>query len=238
MSDRVLLFRLIPLVGFALGVSGTASAQLASKSPFTPAQSAAGAAPAASAPIEFRGFMETSEGIQYRIYDPAKKNGVWVKMNEKNSDLGVTVKQHDSTGDTLTVEHQGKTLTLAGRVAKVISSGAAANAVPPPVTSPATANVPAAVTQAVVLNPSPADEAKRLEVVAAEVARRRALREQAAQQVSPAGTTPQVAVPQVVQPAAAQPAMNLQPGARGGGPPPNAPYNQPGRGPVQNVQRR
>jgi hypothetical protein len=36
----------------------------------------------------------------------------------------------------------------------------------------------------VVLNPTPADEARRLEAVASEVARRRAMREQASQQVN------------------------------------------------------
>ena len=44
--------------------------------------------------------------------------------------------------------------------------------------------MPPAIAQSVVINPTPADEQRRLEAVAAEVARRRQLREQAALQVS------------------------------------------------------
>jgi hypothetical protein len=50
-----------------------------------------------------------------------------------------------------------------------------------------------------VLNPTPADEQRRLDAVAAEVARRRALREQATQQLGQ-GAAPQVALPQGIQP--------------------------------------
>jgi hypothetical protein len=150
--------------------------------------------------------METSEGILYRIHDPVKKTGTWVKLNERNADFDVLAKQHDNGQKTLTIEHGGKTLTLAERESKVVSSGAAAAAMPPPVAvPPVQTNVPAAVTQAVVLNPTPADEQRRLDAVAAEVARRRALREQATQQMNQ-GVAPQVAVPQPVN----QPQRNFQ----------------------------
>jgi len=58
---------------------------------------------------------------------------------------------------------------------------AAAPAAPPPSVAPAgpAITVTPAVTQTVMVNPSPADEQRRLEAVAAEVNRRRALREQA-----------------------------------------------------------
>ena len=82
------------------------------------------------------------------------------------------------------------------------------------------------MTQAVVLNPTPADEQRRLDAVAAEVARRRALREQATQQLSQ-GTTSQVALPQGMQPPV-QPQRNVQQM-----PPGN--YQQQG---VQSPQRR
>jgi hypothetical protein len=95
------------------------------------------------------------------------------------------VKQHDAAQDTLTIEHQGRPHTLALRRAKVVSAGSAPAMMPqPPMAPPPPSNVAPAVTQSVVLNPSPADEQRRLEAVAAEVARRRALREQATQQVS------------------------------------------------------
>jgi hypothetical protein len=182
-------FRLLALLGAGLAAGVEIRAQLAAKSPFMAVPAAAGTAPAENTPLEFRGFMETAGGVQYRLYDPAKKSGIWVKLNERNADFGVVAKQHDSVKEALTIEFQGKTLTLPVRKAKVVSSGNAAQAVPP-AAAPAPSNVPAAVTQAVVLNPTPADEQRRLDAVAAEVARRRALREQAAQQQGRSGPAP------------------------------------------------
>src|ERR1041385_5363567 len=179
MNSRVSPCHRVVLLAAAVVVIAPVKAQLATKSPFMSAQAATSAAPTAGAPLEFRGYMETGEGIQYRIYDPAKKTGTWVKPNERNAEFDVLVKTHDIPGQTLTIEHQGKTLTLAERQPKVVSSGVAGQTMPPPVAQPIQPNVPAAVTQAVVLNPTAADEQKRLDAVAAEVARRRALREQA-----------------------------------------------------------
>jgi hypothetical protein len=219
--------------GLALGVVAPACAQLAAKSPFMPAQAAASSAPTAGAPLEYRGYMETSEGVQFRIHDPAKKVGTWVKLNERNPDFDLTAKQHDNGQQTLVVEYQGKTLTLAERKAKVVSSGAAAQAMPPPI-APVQSNVPAAVTQAVVLNPTPADEQRRLDAVATEVARRRALREQAAQQINQ-GVAPQVAVPQTATP---QPPGNFQPAVQQGNYQPQNNTNvQRGRGTGQGNSR-
>lgn len=177
--------RCVLIASVALAAVASLEAQLASNSPFLPPQSAASNAPSADAPLEFGGYLDTSGGRLYRISvkDPARKTAIWVKLNERNPDLDVLVKQHDGDQQTLTVEHQGKTLTLAEKKAKIISSG---NGAPPPMPPPPQPpqNVPPAVTQAVVLNPTPADEQRRLEAVAAEVARRRALREQAAQQAA------------------------------------------------------
>lgn len=195
-----ILCRLVPLL--LLGVPVPGGAQTAGpRSPFLPAQAAGVAAPTPGAPLEYRGYMVTSEGTQYRLVDPAGKKGAWVKLNERNPDLEVIAKQYDDTHRTLTVEHQGRTLTLAEREAKVVSGGAPPVLPAPPVNAapPPPANVAPAVTQSVVVNPTPADEQRRLEAVAAEVARRRALREQAAQQVNQGQTT-------VVAPAPAAPA--------------------------------
>jgi hypothetical protein len=215
-------------VGLGLAVTVPLYAQLAAKSPFMPPQSGGAGTPTAGAPLEFRGFIETSEGVQYRIYDPAKKSGIWVKLNEKNPDFDVLAKQHDNGQKTLIIEHQGKTLTLAERESKVVSSGSAAAAMPPPVAvPPVQTNVPAAVTQAVVLNPTPADEQRRLDAVAAEVARRRALREQATQQMTQgaAQVVPQP-LPQAV------PQVQVQQPLQGNYPPQNSPnVQQRTRGP-------
>ena len=173
------------------------------RSPFMPAAGAAAAAPTAGAPLEYRGYLETSEGVQFRIYNPTRKAGVWARLNERNAEFDVTPKQHDDGYRTLTLEHQGRTITLAVREPKVVSAGSAA-ALPMPAAAPVpAANVAPAVTQSVVLNPSPADEQRRLEAVASEVARRRALREQATQQIQ------------------AMPAANAAPAPAGRGNPPS-----------------
>ena len=100
------------------------------------------------------------------------------------------VKSFDATNETVTVQHGGRTLNLAMRASKVASSGQAT--APPPMSAPT--GMPTAVTQSVVLNPTPADEQRRLEAVAAEVRRRRALREQASIQAAQ-GQTPVVEAP-------------------------------------------
>jgi hypothetical protein len=200
MSPRAFTLRSLAVAGVVLALATQSVAQIAAKSPFMPPQGATTTGPTEGAPLEYRGYMETSEGTLYRIHDPAKKAGTWVKLNVRNPDFDVLAKQHDDEQKTLTIEHQGKMLTLATREAKVVSSGAAAAAMPPPVLTPAqTSNVAPAVTQSVVLNPTPADEQRRLDAVAAEVARRRALREQATQQLN-RGVAPNVTVPQSAQP--------------------------------------
>lgn len=178
----------------ALLSAGHAGAQLAAVSPFLPAQAAGGpAAPTAGAPLEFRGTMEDREGLLLRIVDPARKVGWWVRVNERNPEADFTVKQYDPERDLAVTEQQGRTFTLALREAKVVSSGSGAQMMAPPPTMPA--NVPPAVTNSVVVNPTPADEQRRLQAVADEVARRRQLREQASQQINQGA----VVAPQVIQ---------------------------------------
>ncbi len=173
------------VAAFSLGlVAGVhANAQLVAKSPFLPPASAGAAAPTAGAPLEFRGAMETPEGLKIRIVDPARHAGAWLSVNERDPSFDFVVKQYDAEHDTAVVDYQGRSITLAQHVAKVASAGSPQNFIPgaqvaggPP--------MPAAITQSVVVNPTPADEQRRLDAVAAEVARRRALREQAAQQVT------------------------------------------------------
>lgn len=220
MSFRAPQTHRFAFAGVALAMAGWAHAQLATKSPFLPPQSTAAGAPTAGAPLEFRAYMTTSEGTSYWVYNPSRKLGAWVKLNERNAELEVTVRRHDEANESLTVEHQGRTLTLAERKAKVVSSGAAPQAVPLPAVA---TNVGPAVTQTVVLNPTPADEQKRLDAVAAEVARRRALREQATQQM---GQAPAPApMPQV---GAVRPGTALPPGSQLPG---NMPENMRGRSP-------
>lgn len=199
MPHRINLLRRLALLG-SVAVGGIAAEGI--RSPFMPEAGAGSSAVTQNAPLEYRGFLESGDGMQYRLFDPAKKSGFWVQKDVRN-DEGVVVKNHDPAKDILTIEHGGRSLTLEVRKGRILAS---ANPVPMPQPlplpggPPQPANVAPAVTQAVVMNPTPADEAKRLEAVAAEVARRRALREQAAQQPAP----------QPAQNAAPQPGQNAR----------------------------
>lgn len=142
-------------------------ADLAAASPFMPASSAAAAALTASnSPIELRGMMTTDQGVVCCIYDVAKKAGTWVNVNETGNDF--VVKTANTSDESALVTYQGRTLQLALHTAKVVSSGA------PPTGAPPAAGQPAASGP-----PTPGDEQKRLDAVAAEVRRRRLEREKA-----------------------------------------------------------
>ena len=224
MSVRPLSLRVAAAVLAAGLCAGRVGAQLASVSPFLPAQGAGAATPTAGAPLEFRGSMEDHDGIKLRIVDPARKTGWWVRVNERNPDADFTVKQYDPDHDTVVTEQQGRTFTLALRESKVVSSGAAGQglAMPPPGMPQ---NMPPAIINSVAVNPTPAQEQARLEAVAAEVARRRALREQASQQVNQ-GQAAAIAQ-QVIQQQQQQRQLNAQQNPAG---------QQPGQGNPQRGQ--
>ena len=209
MSPCVLPIRCLLATGVAFVAASGVEAQLSSKSPFMPTPAAgAGATPTAGAPLEFIGYIGDRDGLLFRIREATSKKGVWARLNERNDEFNLIVKQHDSEQRTLTVEHQGKSLTLAERVAKIVSSGPGMPAMPP---MPMPSTVPAAVTQAVVLNPTPADEAARLNSVATEVARRRAMRVQAEQNVNQ--PAPQMSAPPTgIVPLPGKPGMPPPPG--------------------------
>lgn len=185
-----MLSRPIPILCFLTPLAALAGGEprAEGRSPFMPPSSAAPATggPAAepAAALEYRGNLDLGDGLQFRLFDPVKKTGVWVRLNERNEELDVVARRYDDEQKALTLEQQGRSLTLTMRVAKVVSGGAPVQAPPPAGGQMPAVNVAPAVTQSVVVNPTPADEQRRLEAVAAEVARRRAIREQAAQQLN------------------------------------------------------
>jgi hypothetical protein len=155
--------------------AGLSRADLAPSSPFLPPNTPEGGkAGGPVGPVELRGVMPTSQGVySYYIYDTAKKTGAWVGLNEPG--YSFLVKAAEPEGESVTVNFQGRTMRLTLRTAKVASvapAGAAGQGGLPG--SPA-------FSSPVALNPTPADEQKRLDAVAAEVRRRRMEREKAAQ---------------------------------------------------------
>ena len=181
------------IAAVAAAAGGTARAELIKVSPFLPSASSA-ATPTANAPLEYRGAMEVSDVEQYRVVDPARKVGSWLKVGEHDSNLDVTIKQHDRDRETITIDHGGQTMTLSLHESKVIAGGGVPTLAAPPMAPNPMPNVSPAVVNTVVTNPTPADEQRRLEAVAAEVARRRALREQAQQGIQPGASVPTPAV--------------------------------------------
>ena len=193
-------------IGFSLQVFVCAGAQLATQSPFLPPPGSAAAGPAESAPIELRGIQARDQGARFLIYDTARRTTVWVGLNEKGYDF--LIKAQDLAKDTVTIEQGGRTFSLKLREAKVAAGPGMAMPGPG---APGMAG-PNPVTQNVVLNPTPVDEAKRLDDTVSEIQRRRALREQAQQTVAGGQVAPAAPpAPQTVIPA---PAPGAQPAGR------------------------
>jgi hypothetical protein len=165
----ILGLRAVLSAAAAIACAGRLRADLAPTSPFIPANSAGAAAQAGpSGPIELRGVMATSEGVAYCIYDTAKKRDVWVGLNEAGHDF--VVRSSDPALDSVRVDYQGRTLNLTLRTAKVASAGSGQQAAPPQLASQ------------VAINPTPAEEQRRLDAVSLEVRRRRLEREKSAQE--------------------------------------------------------
>jgi hypothetical protein len=120
--------------------------------------------------------MASGDGYMFSIYNSANKMSAWSRVDETGHPF--VVRSHDEARDSVTVDYQGRTLTLALRTAKVAS--APVNQ-PQPAQSVAGPASPQPIGGPVVLNPSPADEQRRLEAIAAEVNRRRMIRQQALQ---------------------------------------------------------
>lgn len=178
---------LVLLVVQMSGDWATARAQLSATSPFLPPdQPAAPVAVTENAPIEFRGVLVIGNRQQFNFFDPSKRSSVWVEMGDTQSPF--LVRSYDAGSDNVTVEYGGRVMTLTLEKPKI--AGASGGGSPMPL-SAAMPGRPPEGSPPVVLNPTPADEARRLETIAAEVRRRRLMRQQAAQQgqqSSPPGT--------------------------------------------------
>lgn len=145
---------------------------LSGSSPFLPPSTGGEAAAASSdATLELRGIMGTDEDLMFSIYDPAKHMSAWKRLNQPGHEF--VVRSYDASRDAVTVDFQGRSLTLVLKTAKVASAPAGA--------LPVAGVAPQPVGGPVVLNPTPADEQRRLEAIAAEVNRRRMIRQQALQ---------------------------------------------------------
>lgn len=166
------------LIGAGVAVAMAGAQEGGRRSPFMPPSSQA-AAPVVetAAPIEFHGVIVIAKQHYFNFFEPGKRVSTWVKKDEPGAPI--VVKSYNEDAETITVEHGGRSMNLALQKMKV---AAAPMPVSPVMTAPASATP---IEQPpVVLNPTAADEAKRLDAIAAEVRRRRLMR----QQTTPPGT--------------------------------------------------
>jgi hypothetical protein len=160
-------------LGLAAGLVARADAPLAPSSPFLPPDSAGATAAAENTPLELRGIMADADGYRFSIYDPTKKSGQWVRLNEPGHDF--TVKTHDVARDTVTLDYQGRSLTLPLHAAKVV--GMAVAATEPAPSGPRPPNGPPGAGP--VPQPGSPEGTARFNRAVEEINRRRALRDQA-----------------------------------------------------------
>lgn len=153
------------LAGLAPGLAARADAALAANSPFAPPEGATAVA-ADNQPLELRGILADGEGYRFSIYDPVKKSGQWVRLNEPGHDF--TVKTHDVGRDTITLDYQGRRLTLPLRAGKVVAVSEMSRGPRPAPGGSGLGPVPKAAT---------AEESARFNRAVEEINRRRALRE-------------------------------------------------------------
>lgn len=161
----------------SLAAAGGAPAQdLAANSPFLPGAGVVAGVATENAPLELRGIVGSGDSRLFAIFDPSSKQTRWVRLNEAGNPF--TVKAHDEATDTVLLDYAGRSLSLRLPESKITPLAQAPAPSPSPVVNnrprrPDNGETAAAPAQARELSP---EEAKRLENVAAEVARRRALR--------------------------------------------------------------
>ncbi|HOR26351.1 MAG TPA: hypothetical protein PKY36_13735 [Opitutaceae bacterium] len=149
-------------------------------SPFLPAGGTEAAATEATAVLELRGLVVDASGPLFNLVDVSSKKGAWVGLQESGHEFVVTGYDAQEGNESATVSYRGQALRLPLAKGRV---GAAAPGVAPAAIAagkPAQALPPVSP---VVLNPTPADEARRLDAVAAELRRRREQRQLERQQV-------------------------------------------------------
>jgi hypothetical protein len=179
---------LLPLLLAAAALPAAGEGALNRVSPFSP--SSVSAAPAAeSVQLEYRGRMQVGRSMYFNIHNLATGKSSWLKLNEPGA--GFVVSGAGFSPDSVQVNAGGRLVRL-----ELVKAMTQKSSQPPPV-APAgqlqPQNLPPI--SPVVLNPTPADEARRLEDFAAEVRRRRELRQQQA------SGQPRPPAPQGAQPA-------------------------------------
>ncbi len=125
------------------------------------------------AELQFCGTFGDGTNKRFLIYNVSTRQSSWLRLNQEGPDE-LFVESFDAELNAVRVRQGGRQLTLGMEAARVTGG-------------PAVASAPVALVgnsqdlqRTVKVNPTPADERRRLEAVAAEVRRRRAARAAAA----------------------------------------------------------
>jgi hypothetical protein len=146
---------------------------LLSNSPFGSARAgASGTTPGGGEPFEFRAVLEEHGSKFFSIYETATRRSNWVELNDPLN--GFAVKGYDSVKGSITVEYQGKPMTLAIKRAPAVAQ---AMQQPPPQPGP-NAVMPPGNNLGAQAGPTAVDQ-QRIQQIQEEIRRRRALRSQA-----------------------------------------------------------
>jgi len=114
-SIRVLF---LPVLGLlAIARPAAADSNLLENSPFLP-PNVTGTAGGAAAPLELRSILKDGSDFEFSLYDTAKRQSTWVKLNETGHDF--VVKAYDPANESVTVEQQNRTYKLALKEVKIV----------------------------------------------------------------------------------------------------------------------
>ena len=108
----LLLLGMVPLV-----LPVQAGSNLLENSPFLPPNLSAAGAAQEAAPLELRSVLKAGGEYEFSLYDPAKKQSTWARLNEPGHDF--VVKAYDPEKDTVTVELRNRTFKLTLKEAKI-----------------------------------------------------------------------------------------------------------------------
>ncbi|GAB5562494.1 MAG: hypothetical protein SynsKO_41410 [Synoicihabitans sp.] len=178
----ITLSRFSPLLLLSLGGAVVLSAQTP-RSPFMPkVETVQEAAPEVveNAEYQFCGVFGDGEDKRFLIFNVSSNRSSWLRLSQEGPDE-LFVDAYDAEQGTVNIRQGGRALTL-GLQAATINGSAPRTVVAAPV--PLAGNTTDLETT-VRVNPTPADERRRLEAVAAEVRRRRAARAAAATAANP-----------------------------------------------------
>jgi hypothetical protein len=169
------------LVLTVAGIAGTIAraVELAPNSPFAPPSSSADTSETpTNSPLELHGILAMPDGYKFNLCDQTGHVNVWVGLNATGQKF--VVRSHDVAHHRVTVEYEGREITLSLAQPKFTSMSMQQQYVQqqqmggmPPQMQPGSVNA------------SPEDERMRLERIAEEIRRRRAMRAAAQQQEPP-----------------------------------------------------